>query len=68
MNVYLVELSKPVKVDSTAPHFSGKDTDWIYVTASSFPEAEAATKKRHTGCKIVSIRLLDEGTPILAGE
>lgn len=68
-NVYTVNLVKPVKMDASGHHFTGKETSWLHVTASSFENALAAVRAKYPDVGIRSINVLNyDGVPIVAGE
>lgn len=68
MNVYSVKLTKSVKVEP-AHHFGGKETIWLYVTASSFENALAAVAEKYPGAEVSTVNLMNyTGVPIVAGK
>jgi hypothetical protein len=67
-NVYCVKLAKPVKVDAGTP-FSGRESMWLYVVASSFAAAHDAVEKKYPGAEIRGIDLMNyTGIPIVLGD
>jgi hypothetical protein len=67
-NVYTVKLASQVKTEP-GHHFSGKETSWIYVVASSFELAIAAVQLKYPGASIRGIDLMNyTGVPIVAGD
>lgn len=67
-NVYVVRLSKPVKMDVMAPH-TGRETSHLYVVASSFPNATEAVLKKHPCAVIRGIDHMNyEGMPVVVGD
>jgi hypothetical protein len=68
-NVYCVKLGKPVRTEPTGHHFTGKETSWLYVLASSFPAAVAAVERKYPGAEIRGVDLVNyTGVPIVLGD
>lgn len=70
MNVYTAQLAKPVKTEPGAPmSFSGRESTYLHVVASSFENVVAAVMKKHPDAEIRGISLLNYmGVPIVIGE
>jgi hypothetical protein len=67
-NVYCAKLCKPVKMETSA-HFSGRETMWLYVVASSFSNAHDAVIQKYPGAEIRGIDLINyTGVPIVLGD
>lgn len=68
-NVYIVKLSNPVQMDHTGHHFTGKETTWLHVVASSFENAIKAVSYKYPTAVVIGIDMLNyTGTPIVIGE
>jgi hypothetical protein len=68
-NVYCVKLAKPVKTEPAPSHFSGRESTWLYVVASSFANAAAAVEAKHPGAEVRGIDLMNyTGIPIVLGD
>ena len=69
-NVYTAQLAKPVKTDPGAPmSFSGKESSYLHVIASTFANAVEAVHKKYPGVEIRGISLLNYmGVPIVIGD
>ncbi len=68
-NVYCVKLAKPVKTEPAGHHFTGRETMWLHVVASSFPAAVAAVEKKYPGAEVRGVDLLNySGIPIVLGD
>jgi hypothetical protein len=68
-NVYSVKLAKPVGMVPGGAHFSGNQTSWLYVAASTFHDAEQAVLAKYPAAEIRGIDLLNySGVPIVVGD
>lgn len=57
-NVYTVKLAKPVKTDQHLHGFSGKESMWLYVVATSFSGAHDAVLKKYPEAEIRGVDLM----------
>lgn len=68
-NVYIVKLGHPIKTDACSPGFSGKESSWLYVVASSFANAHDAVLKKYPYAEIRGVDLMNyTGVPIVIGD
>ncbi len=67
--VYVVKLAMPVKMQPAGHHYSGKETSWLHVVASSYANAVTAVEAKYGPVCIVGINCLNyNDVPIVVGE
>ncbi len=68
-NIYCVKLARPVPMTPSGHHYSGKETTWLHVVASSIANAVAAVEMKYPGAEVRGVDVLNyTGTPIVLGD